>query len=53
MRATAAQIEAAAEAAYLRNREGTTEWRDVSVKHKDEWRERVRPVVQAALSQST
>jgi hypothetical protein len=50
--ATDAQIEAAAEAAYMRSREGTTEWRDVSDKHQDEWRARVRPVVEAALSQS-
>lgn len=50
IKATDAQIEAAAKQAYMNNRAGTTDWHDVSEKHKSEWRYRVRSVVEAAIN---
>jgi len=41
-------VEAGAEVAYLRNREGSIAWAELSTQHKSEWRERVRPVITAA-----
>lgn len=43
-------VEAGAEVAYLRNREGSIAWAELSTQHKSEWRERVRPVITAALA---
>lgn len=43
-------IEAAAKTAYERNRDGSVEWQDVPEKHREEWREKVRPVLTAALA---
>jgi hypothetical protein len=43
------RLEKAAEAAYLRNRAGSTDWKDISEKHRSEWRERVAGVISAYL----
>lgn len=50
MRATDTQIEAAAKQAYENNRAGEVEWRDVPEKFKNDWRAKVRSVVEAALN---
>ena len=50
MHATAEQIEAAAEAAYVQNRAGSTAWSVLSEKHKQDWRAKVKAVVEAALN---
>lgn len=44
------QIEAAATAAYLQNRMGTTPWSSLEERHKQAWRLKVQPVVAAALN---
>jgi hypothetical protein len=43
-----AEVEAAAEVAYLRNRAGSTAWRDLSVRHRRDWCEKVTPILTAA-----
>lgn len=45
---TEPEVEAAAEVAYLRNRAGSTSWRDLPENHKRVWREKVTPILTAA-----
>lgn len=51
MQVTDAMVAKAAEVAYLRNRAGDTPWDALSPQHQSEWREKVRPVVTAALAE--
>lgn len=44
------QVEAAAKTAYLNNRAGRTSWEELSEKYKQDWRAKVRPVINAALN---
>lgn len=48
--ATKAMVEAGAEVAYLRNREGTIAWDCLTEKFKQEWRDRAASVIEAALT---
>jgi hypothetical protein len=43
------RLDKAAKSAYLRNRYGTIEWKDVPEEHRQEWRERVAEVISAYL----
>lgn len=48
--ATEGQIEAAAKVAYMNNRAGRTSWEELSERFKQDWRAKVKPVVNAALN---
>ena len=43
-------VRVAAEVAYLRNREGSKSFNEISPQHQSEWCEKVRPVLEAALA---